>query len=756
MDLELIKTLIYFLTGGFLIFLAITITRDNFSNRVNRITGGLLFFAGFGPIAMAIGSIMHRGAVEGVPVEQLPLYNLYLIWEFFFPTLLAFSWHFPTERLRAYSKSRLVYLILVPQFMHILLVVFFQDLVNLSDTLTSAAAEGGFLSLILGPLSFLVSRVVILLSLLRTYETQVFGAINLIYVAAAFYFLETGRKHVTNPRLSSQTDAVLWGLRISLLLWVTGYVFSTYFEHSLIASAEDLLVIAAMLTGAGFFAYAIIRHQFLDVRLAFRQSLVYTFASTVLVGFYIYMAIRSKEMLRPLFGDQAETMSYVFIVLLLLMFPSASNWMDNVIRSMFMRTRTDYRNIMERFSRQIISTFDPVRLRQAIQDTLKTALLIDHVYFVLYDDSVGEYAILKSDDYSQRTVINREDLMLRGINLLDRPTNYASLTDYEQGSQLARILTDLRVKLILPMKDAQHLLGFLALTGKAAGYRYTPEDYNLLGVLTNQMVTALTNARLYADSLEKIRLEEEVTMARQIQLDLLPRNPPKLSCSIITAQSTPSRTVGGDFYDFIEIADGHRLGMVIADASGKGMPAALLIAQVQAIIRSEVYNGNPIPVVMKNLNRQIVSSTSSEKYVTLFYGELNKVTGMFEYSNAGHNYPVLVRTTGEVELLDKGGPVIGALPGMDYSSSKIELHPSDVLFLFTDGLSEAMNAQEQEYGEERIRHFIVQIREKDPVTIVDEILRDVREFDPTYPPQDDTTVIALKMTDGMEIHEQNI
>jgi hypothetical protein len=156
MDLELIKTLIYFLTGGFLIFLAITITRDNFSNRVNRITGGLLFFAGFGPIAMAIGSIMHRGAVEGVPVEQLPLYNLYLIWEFFFPTLLAFSWHFPTERLRAYSKSRLVYLILVPQFMHILLVVFFQDLVNLSDTLTSAAAEGGFLSLILGPLSFVV------------------------------------------------------------------------------------------------------------------------------------------------------------------------------------------------------------------------------------------------------------------------------------------------------------------------------------------------------------------------------------------------------------------------------------------------------------------------------------------------------------------------------------------------------------------------------------------------------------------------
>ncbi|HUV31518.1 MAG TPA: SpoIIE family protein phosphatase [Acidobacteriota bacterium] len=747
MNVELLKTLTYFLTGGFLIFLAITVTRDNISNRINRITGAMLFFAGFGPISMALGAILLQDTSAGQPLDQTAFYNLYLAWEFFFPLLVVFSLHFPIERLRTVRRPRLILVILIPQLMHLLLVLSFRELSQIAESLSASAAEGGFLSIILGPLSYLFSRLVILLGLLRTYEQSVFGTINVFYVVVAVYLLEAGRRYVTNPRLLSQTSAVLWGTRLGLGLYILSYLVTYVVEHDLGDSPGTLLRIGAMTTGAGFFAYAIVRHQFLDVRLVFRQSLIYTFASTLLVGTYVFLALRSQELLTPIFGERAQTVSYVFIVLLLLVFPPISNWIDNVVRSMFMRTRTDYRYIMERFSRQVISVFDPVKLRQSIQDTLKTALLIDNVYFVLYDDGVGEYAILQSDDYPRRTVIDRDDLMLRGINLLDRPTNFGSLGDYEKDSQLASILHQMKIRLILPMKDAQHLLGFLALTSKAAGYRYTPEDYNLLGVLSNQMVTALTNARLYADSLEKIRLEEEVSMARQIQLDLLPDHPPQLPGSVIVAQSTPSRTVGGDFYDFITIAEQKRVGVVIADASGKGMPAALLIAQVQAIIRCEVNNGNPISTMMENMNQQIVHSTSAEKYVTLFYGEIDSDSDVFHYANAGHNYPILVRANGDVELLDEGGPIIGALSDMKYTSASVQLRAEDILFLFTDGLSEAMNSDGEEYGETRIRDHLVRSRSKDPRTIVDDLMRDVRGFDPTYPPQDDTTIVAMKITD---------
>jgi len=247
-----------------------------------------------------------------------------------------------------------------------------------------------------------------------------------------------------------------------------------------------------------------------------------------------------------------------------------------------------------------------------------------------------------------------------------------------------------------------------------------------------------------------MRLQEEVTMARQIQLDLLPSQPPTCDSFTISALSTPSRTVGGDFYDFIRIDD-HRTAVVIADASGKGMPAALMIAQIQAIVRSEVNNGSPIADMLRNMNQQILHCSSAEKYATLFYGELDVQSNRFCYANAGHNYPILVRSDGSMELLKEGGAIIGALPHMEYMSCDIQLQPQDILFFFTDGLSEAMNTEENEYGEERIRNMVLEHRNENPQALVDMILSDMRSHDSTYPPRDDTTVIAIKMNDTNDI-----
>ncbi|PWB74757.1 hypothetical protein C3F09_03450, partial [candidate division GN15 bacterium] len=612
----------------------------------------------------------------------------------------------------------------------------------------------GFATLILKPFSTILTWVLLLIGAIRSYEKAVFGVFNIVYCVAAGYFLESGMRMLREPRLVSRTRTVLWGLRIGVGLFALGLIGQILFSKHLPAGSQTALQLLGALIGAGVLAYAIIRYQFLDVQLVFRQSFLYTVAMALLVGIYVVLGVRFKELLAPAFGERAEMVSYAIIIVLLLLFQPISSWLDNVIRSMFMRTRTDYRYIVERFSRQIISVFDPKQLRQNIEETLKTALLVDNVYFVLYDDSIGEYALLPNDGKSRGTVIERDDLMLRGINLLDAPTNYGSLSAYEENSPLAATLRDQKVKVIMPMKDSKHLLGFLALTGKAAGYSYSAEDYNLLGVLGNQMVSALTNARLYVESLERVRLQEEVAMARQIQLDLLPAEPPKLPCSSVFAQSIPSRTVGGDFYDFIPIEGGVKWGMVIADASGKGMPAALMMAQIQAMIRSEVNNGSSIPAMLRNVNRQVVQGSSADKFVTLFYGELDTRTCLFTYANAGHNYPILVRADGKIELLETGGPILGAFPNLEFGSATVQLRTGDLLFFFTDGLSEAMNADEMEYGEERIRSFLVDCRNDHPELVVQKIMDDVKSFDPSSPPQDDTTVIALKMVDyarGMNV-----
>lgn len=747
MTLGLYKTILFFLSGGFLLFLAITIARDNFANRLNRLAGIMLFTVGLGPLAMALAA--YVSPVGSPPTAQdSAIFNMYVVWEFFFPALLLFSWSFPADRTKDIGRGKVIYLLFLPQIIHMVILLFYPQISGTLESLSSGSVADGFVGLLLKPFTYILSRVVLLLGIARTYEAQIFGVVNALYAITAIYFLESGARVITNPRLAAQTRAVLWAARVGLGLYLAALAVRFIWNAPSSGEVVSALVLAACVLGTALVSYAVIRHQFLDVRTVLRQTLIYTFASASLVALYIALAFRSRDWLAPVFGDSAELVSYVFIVILLLLFQPMATAIDNVIRSMFMRTRSDHRNIIERFSRQVISQFDPSELRKTIEETLKTALLVERVYFVLFDDTVEEYAILHSEDYPKRTVLDREDLMLRGINLLDSPTPFGTLVEYRENSELGSVLDELNVKLVLPMKDAKHLLGFVALTGKVAGYRYTPEDYNMLGVLSNQMVTALTNARLYVDSLERARLQEEVTMARQIQLDLLPDKPPALKSFQIAAQSTPSRTVGGDFYDFITIEQDKRMGIVIADASGKGMPAALLIAQIQAIIRSEVNNGNPIPTIMRNMNRQVCLSTSLEKYVTLFYGELNLETGDFHYSNAGHNYPVLARENGEVELLITGGPIIGAFAHLEYQAAKVTIGPSDTLFLYTDGMSEAMNAEGEEFGDVRIREHVSTCRHLPPHELMGNLLTRMREFDPTNPPQDDTTVITLKMMDG--------
>ncbi len=752
MQLELVHTLIFFLTGGFLVFMAITITRDNFASLANRAAGGALFFAGIGPLALAIGYVIDTTAANPGAFRDTTFYSLYHVWEFFFPSLLIFSWLFPEDRLHRFRHTGVRYIVLLPQLVHLALILMYQRLVGLLNTMIETASGTSLIGTILKPVAWVFQQMMLMVAYVRNHDQVIFGLINLCYVMGAIYFFETGRRYLTNPRLQDQTRLVIWGMRLGLGLYTLAFLAWTFGQAPWVIAAGTYMTIAAIVVGGGFIVNAIIRHQFLNVQLFFRQSLINTMVSSVLVGLYVLLGMNSKDLLAPAFGAQAEVVGYLLIVMMLLVFQPISNWIDNVIRSMFMRTRTDYRNIMERFSRHVITNFEPVQLRRSIEEILKTSLLVDRVYFVLFDDSVGEYAVLKSDDYPRRTVIDRQDLMLRGINLLDTPTRFTSLSAYQEDSRLAEILNEQGTRVVVPLKDAQHMLGFLALSSKSAGYHYTAEDFNLLGVLSNQMVTALTTARLYADSLERMRLEEEVNMARQIQLDLLPSRPPECHLSIIAASSTPSRTVGGDFYDFITIREKNRLGIVIADASGKGMPAALMVAQIQAILRSEVNNGNTIEIVLKNMNQQMVMSTSSEKYATLFYAELDISTCVLHYANAGHNYPLLVRSDGRVELLDVGGPVIGAFPDIEYESASVNLNPNDLLFFFTDGLSEAMDAEGVEYGEGRIRQFLVNQRHLAPQELLDEILADVRRHDPSSPPQDDTTIITMKMTNGGAAH----
>jgi len=745
-SINFILTTVYFIFGGVFLFLAFSVVRNNLSNRLNRITGLMLFFAALGPILLALGTIVKPNVSAEAPFEEYIIYNLLYTWELFFPAFLLFSMAYPVDRLTRTRWPKLRYLIFLPHVFHLLLVVVFNDPDKILGLLDIESGDG-FISLIVEPLSYILKWIVLGFTLVLSSEKTLFSTINIIYLAIGIYFLVRGRNQIPSDELKKQSTIFIYGVSTALCLYSIGFILPQILSLEISETARTIILLLTLIFGGASIIWSIVRYQFLDVTVLVRQSLAYTITSGLLVGLYILIVSRVNKLITSLFGGQTEIANIAFIVIALILFQPINIQLDNLIKKFFIKGSTDYRNILQQLSRRLISVLDPIQLRNMIEKTLKSTILVDKTYFILFDDKLDEYVLLPSGDQPEKIIIDRSDIFLGGVGQLEAPTMISSLSQYRQESALSNEMEKRRIQLILPLKDADHLLGFLALTEKVSGYRYNAEDRTMLGVISNQLVTVLTNARLYVDSLEKQRLDEEMAMARQIQLDLLPKQPPSSESFSISAFSVPSRTIGGDFYDFIPKGD-DTFGMVIADASGKGLPAALLVAQVQAMLRSEIGNNNNISNILGNINRYVSELTASEKYATLFYGEFNSKSREFRYANAGHNHPILVRANGSHEMLDKGGIIIGAFNNASFEDDVTIINKDDILFLYTDGLSEAMNKDEEEYGEERIINYLIDKRTLSTNYIIEGILKDVRQFDETYPPRDDTTLIALKAFGG--------
>ena len=234
--------------------------------------------------------------------------------------------------------------------------------------------------------------------------------------------------------------------------------------------------------------------------------------------------------------------------------------------------------------------------------------------------------------------------------------------------------------------------------------------------------------------------------AREIQVHLLPHPLPVDGRMSVAGYSEPSRTVGGDFYDWLPL-DEHRVAIVIADASGKGLPAAMLMVQTQAILRSELRHDASLAAALDTLNGHLLRTTTGESFVTLFLGAFDRRSGAFEYTNAGHICPVLVRRNGSIERLEAGGLPLGIVPNYGCSAGAAVLRPGDLLCFVTDGVTESTNRAGDEYGEGRLVNAIKEARHLDALGVIEHLIADLRDFEDVghgATLHDDRTVLVLR------------
>ena len=303
------------------------------------------------------------------------------------------------------------------------------------------------------------------------------------------------------------------------------------------------------------------------------------------------------------------------------------------------------------------------------------------------------------------------------------------------------------LKVIIPMRHQGETRGIIGLSGKAFGGLYSDDELEFLSTLANQAMIAIENARLFEEALEKERLEEELSIARRIQQRLLPKSIPQVEGFELTGLNKPSKQVGGDYYDLIPI-DNNRIGIAIADVSGKGAPAALLMANLQASLRTLVGEKKSISELMSLINNMIVQNTDIDKFITAVYGILDIEKKLFVYSNAGHNPPLLVHDDGTIEQMEKGGLVLGMMKDVPYEEGTIHLRPNDLIIMYTDGVTEAMNAEEEEFGEESLLDTIQEDENLSAEALSQKIVQRVKSFAADDQQQDDITLVIIKVKES--------
>ena len=326
----------------------------------------------------------------------------------------------------------------------------------------------------------------------------------------------------------------------------------------------------------------------------------------------------------------------------------------------------------------------------------------------------------------------------------------------EQNGEHANEIQSLRktgARLAVALRTKNEILGVLLLGEPVGRSEYSLIEKEALRSCAEQLALMLENARLTGRVVEQEKLRRDLSLAAEVQKRLLPEKSPQTALGALAAFSLPARSVGGDYYDFLQVGE-HRIGIALADVAGKGIAAALIMSVLQASLRILSSDGGlSLPEIVAKMNRFLYRSTGSNSYATFFYAQVDEESRQLHYVNAGHNPPYLLRSgratengTEQIEELSAGGMIIGLFPHANYEETKVDLRSGDVLVIFTDGVTEALNPSAEEFGEDRLKDLIRRVA---PLSVEDmsrQISQELRNWISDADQYDDLTFVVMKVS----------
>jgi serine phosphatase RsbU (regulator of sigma subunit) len=401
---------------------------------------------------------------------------------------------------------------------------------------------------------------------------------------------------------------------------------------------------------------------------------------------------------------------------------------------------------MERLGPALLQHKTMGELFQFIVDVTSDVLRSDRTVIILRKDGGMELqpmATKQRGSLAGKEIVVSRSIARRAIE--DRTailTSDAQQDDRFKGHESV-IRQRINSAMCVPLWHEDEVLGVLYVDNVAAPVPYEHTDLLILTHIGHLAAVKILETKAFEEVQRNRERQEELKRAASIQQSLLPDDPLISPPYRIAGKNIPSSDVGGDYFDFIN-GDAPVLTIGLGDVAGKGMPAALLMTNLHASVRAHVESEARLPMVMARLNRSIHHAVRGDRFITLVLIAIDRKSGEVRYVNAGHNPPFLVHASGETEKLSVGGLLLGMFPEATYESAEFKMGPGDVLVLYSDGVTEARDDSDEEFGEERLVAFLEKHRDLDPEVLVESLIRTVHEFSRDGKPGDDVTVAVIR------------
>jgi len=318
----------------------------------------------------------------------------------------------------------------------------------------------------------------------------------------------------------------------------------------------------------------------------------------------------------------------------------------------------------------------------------------------------------------------------------------AQLDDAFKG-RMSIVEQKVHTMMAVPLQTKERIIGLIYVDSPFVLREFTKDDLNLLSVMGHIAAIRVENARLAEIEQTERIMQRDLSQAAEIQRGMLPAQAPEVAGTDLAGFNAACRTVGGDYYDFFPYPDG-RVGLALGDVSGKGLPASLMMMALHARVQVLAEDPGSLAAFMTRLNKATCAQCPSNRFITFFFCVLDTASGEVTFANAGHNPPILVRASGEAQMLEGGGPVLGILPAAPYAEERVHLDRGDMLVLYSDGVTEANNAAYDEYGEGRFIDVLKRYREAPATAIVEAVACDLSDFAAGAPQADDITLVVAK------------